>query len=153
VLTEVPRMNTKIRSGTENPDPNHVRVSERRSEKRRDVSNVLSQKNEIMWRYVMLGPIFSSLSMKWMNFCHSQELDTYSRSASSRGGSVPPLRSNIEGASGLYLDRSRPYRTDSLSVRAVGHSPPSASLEDICNDETRDVVYGIMFLIRCHPFK
>ena len=37
--------------------------------------------------------------------------------------------------SGLDLERSRPYRTDAVSIRAAGGSPPSASLEDISQDE------------------
>jgi hypothetical protein len=72
-----------------------------------------------------------------MHFCHPQELETYSRAASSRGSSVASVASGR--SSGLDLDRSRKYRTDSVSLRAAGHSPPFANLEDIRNDETRDV--------------
>ena len=42
--------------------------------------------------------------------------------------------------SGLDLERSRPYRTDSCSIRATGGSPPSASLEDISRDEKMDML-------------
>jgi hypothetical protein len=73
--------------------------------------------------------------------CRLQELETYSRSVSSRSGSVASFSSNASINSGLDLDRSRAYRTDSVSVRAVGHSPPSASLEDISHDEARDVAH------------
>ena len=76
-----------------------------------------------------------------MIFCHLQELETYSRSVHSRSGSVASFASNGSRSSGLDLDRSRPYRTDSVSVRAVGHSPPSASLEDISKDERRTMVH------------
>ena len=51
------------------------------------------------------------------------------------------LASDDGWSSGLDLDRSREYRADSLSVRATGHSPPSASLEDIRNDELKDIVH------------
>ena len=44
--------------------------------------------------------------------------------------------------SGLDLERSRPYRTDSCSIRARGGTPPSASLEDISRDEEMDIMSG-----------
>ena len=44
--------------------------------------------------------------------------------------------------SGLELERSRPYRTDSCSIRAAGGTPPSASLEDISEDEKLDIRSG-----------
>jgi hypothetical protein len=44
--------------------------------------------------------------------------------------------------SGLDLERIRPYRTDSCSIRATGGSPPSASLEDISRDEKMDILSG-----------
>ena len=37
---------------------------------------------------------------------------------------------------------NRPYRTDSCSIRAAGGSPPSASLEEISQDEKMDIVSG-----------
>ena len=44
--------------------------------------------------------------------------------------------------SGLTLERSRPYRVDSCSIRAAGGSPPSASLEDISQDEKMNKLSG-----------
>jgi GATA zinc finger len=76
-----------------------------------------------------------------LDFRHLQELETYSRSVSSRSSSVASFSSNASVYSGLDLERSRAYRTDAVSVRAVGHSPPSASLEDISYDEARDVAH------------
>ena len=45
------------------------------------------------------------------------------------------------GALWVRPHRSRPYCTDSVSLRAVGDSPPSASMEDIFMDEARWVVH------------
>ncbi|KAF8874212.1 kinase-like domain-containing protein, partial [Gymnopilus junonius] len=69
---------------------------------------------------------------------HIEDLEAYSRSNSSRCSSVGSVIGGSE--SGLDLGRSRPYRTDSCSVRASGGSPPSASLDDINNDENREKV-------------
>ena len=45
--------------------------------------------------------------------------------------------------SGLDLGkRNRPYRTDSCSIRAAGGSPPSASLENISEDEKMNILRG-----------
>ena len=49
---------------------------------------------------------------------------------------------NAGSDSGLDLERSQPYRTDSCSIRATGGSPPSASLEDISRDEKMDILSG-----------
>ncbi|KIJ41931.1 hypothetical protein M422DRAFT_254944 [Sphaerobolus stellatus SS14] len=68
---------------------------------------------------------------------HIEALETYSRH-SSRASSVGSVWGGIE--SGLSLNPSRPYRTDSCSIRASGGSPPSASMEDICTDEKRAYV-------------
>jgi len=67
---------------------------------------------------------------------HVDELETYSRSVSSRCSSV----FLTESESGLDLERSRTYRTDACSTRASGGSPPSACLEDIYKDENMDKV-------------
>ena len=40
----------------------------------------------------------------------------------------------------MDLERSRPYRTDSCSIRAMGGSPPSAGLEDLSRDEEMDML-------------
>ena len=40
----------------------------------------------------------------------------------------------------MDLGRSRPYRTDSCSLRATGGSPPSASLDDINSDEHKQEI-------------
>ncbi|KDR84463.1 hypothetical protein GALMADRAFT_151352 [Galerina marginata CBS 339.88] len=67
---------------------------------------------------------------------HVDDLETYSRSNSSRCSSVASFGSD----SGLGLERNRPYRNDSISIRAMGGSPPSASLDDIALDERKDMV-------------
>ncbi|PPQ97492.1 hypothetical protein CVT26_002721 [Gymnopilus dilepis] len=69
---------------------------------------------------------------------HIEELEAHSRSNSSRCSSVGSVRGGSE--SGLDLERSRPYRTDSCSLRATGGSPPSASLDDINSDEHRQEI-------------
>ena len=64
-----------------------------------------------------------------------KDLETYSRASSSCSSQV---NSCSNSDSGLDLGRhSRPYRTDSCSIRALGGSPPSASLEDICFEEKK----------------
>ena len=104
-----------------------------REAKRQVQSSVSQERTHVDVRFDGPFPLI------YMNL-YFQELETYSRAVSSRSGSVVSFASNASISSGLDLGRSRPYRTDSVSIRAVSHSPPSASLEDISNDEARDVV-------------
>jgi len=73
---------------------------------------------------------------------HVDELETYSRSASSRSPSASSITRLSEFPFGLDLNRSRRYRTDSVSLRAVGHSPPRASVEDINHEEAEEVSHN-----------
>ncbi|PPQ97487.1 hypothetical protein CVT26_002716 [Gymnopilus dilepis] len=68
---------------------------------------------------------------------HVQDLERYSRSSSSRCSSVGSIFGGSESGLQLSTASSKLYRTDSCSVRATGGSPPSASLEDIENEERR----------------
>ena len=75
----------------------------------------------------------------WLFLWHIlfQDLETYYRASSSCSSQVNACYDS-DSDSGLDLKRfSRPYRTDSCSIRALGGSPPSASLEDICSEEKK----------------